>query len=92
MKQNFYIFNNGRLKRQENTIFFEKEDNSRAIIPIENTEAIYAFGEIDFNSKLFNYLAQKGIPVHIFLKPFGKSKNIFLDCILSLNASVNLKW
>ena len=66
MKQNFYIFNNGRLKRQENTIFFEKEDNSRAIIPIENTEAIYAFGEIDFNSKLFNYLAQKGIPVHIF--------------------------
>lgn len=66
MKQNFYIFNNGRLKRQENTIFFEKEDDSRAIIPIENTEAIYAFGEIDFNSKLFNYLAQKGIPVHIF--------------------------
>ena len=66
MKQNFYIFNNGRLKRRENTIFFEKEDNSRAIIPIENTEAIYAFGEIDFNSKLFNYLAQKGIPVHIF--------------------------
>src|SRR3989304_6048436 len=66
MKQNFYIFNNGRLKRQENTIFFEKEDGSKAVIPIENTEAIYAFGEIDFNSKLFNYRAQKGIPVHIF--------------------------
>lgn len=66
MKQNFYIFNNGRLRRQENTIFFEKEDGSRAIIPIENTESIYAFGEIDFNTKLFNYLAQKGIPVHVF--------------------------
>lgn len=66
MKQNFYILNNGRLRRQENTIFFEKEDGSKAIIPIENTEAIYAFGELDFNTKLFNYLAQKGIPVHIF--------------------------
>lgn len=66
MKQNFYIFNNGRLKRQENTIFFEKEDGSRAVIPIENTESIYAFGELDFNTKLFNYLAQKGIPVHVF--------------------------
>lgn len=66
MKQNYYIFNSGRLKRQENTIFFEKEDGTRAIIPIENTEAVYAFGEIDFNTKLFNYLAQKGIPVHIF--------------------------
>ena len=66
MKQNYYIFNNGRLRRQENTIFFEKEDGTRNIIPIENTEALYAFGEIDFNTKLFNYLAQKGIPVHVF--------------------------
>src|SRR3972149_11074959 len=66
MKQNYYIFNNGRLRRQENTIFFEKEDGTRNIIPIENTEALYAFGEIDFNTKLFNYLAQKGIPGHVF--------------------------
>ncbi len=66
MKQNYYIFNSGRLKRQENTIFFEKEDGTRTVIPIENTEAIYALGELDFNTKLFNYLAQNGIPVHIF--------------------------
>ena len=66
MKQNYYIFNNGRLKRQDNTIFFEKEDGSKSVIPIENTESLYAFGEIDFNTKLFNYLAQKGIPVHVF--------------------------
>lgn len=66
MKQNYYIFNNGRLKRQENTIFFEKEDGSKTVIPIENTEAIYALGELDFNTKLFNYLAQNNIPVHVF--------------------------
>lgn len=66
MKQNFYIFNNGRLRRQENTIFFEKEDGTKAVIPIENTEAIYALGELDFNTKLFNYLAQNGIQVHVF--------------------------
>ena len=66
MKQNYYIFNNGRLKRKENTIFFEKEDGSRSVIPIENSEALYAFGEIDFNTKLLNYLAQKSIPVHVF--------------------------
>lgn len=66
MKQNYYIFNNGRLKRKENTIFFEKEDGSRSVIPIENSEALYAFGEIDLNTKLLNYLAQKSIPVHVF--------------------------
>jgi CRISPR-associated protein Cas1 len=66
MKQNNNIFNNGRLKRQENTIFFEKEDGSKNILPIENIEAIYALGEIDFNSKLFNYLAQYGISIHVF--------------------------
>lgn len=66
MKQNYYIFNNGRLKRKENTIFLEKADGSKSVIPIENCEAIYAMGEIDFNTKLFNYLAQKGVPVHVF--------------------------
>ncbi|MDR4507307.1 MAG: type I-B CRISPR-associated endonuclease Cas1b [Candidatus Brocadiaceae bacterium] len=66
MKQNYYIFNNGRLKRKENTIFFVKEDDTRVVIPIENTEALYAFGEIDLNTKLLNYLAQKSIPVHVF--------------------------
>ncbi|MBU0463855.1 MAG: type I-B CRISPR-associated endonuclease Cas1b [Proteobacteria bacterium] len=66
MKQNYYILNNGRLKRQQNTIFLEKEDGTKAIIPIENTESLYVFGELDFNTKLFNYLAQKGIAVHIF--------------------------
>lgn len=66
MKQNFYIFSNGRLRRQENTIFLEKEDGSRSIIPVENVDAIYAMGEMDLNTKLLNYLAQKGIAVHIF--------------------------
>ncbi len=35
-------------------------------IPIEDVNEIYLFGEITLNTKLLNFLAQKGIPVHVF--------------------------
>lgn len=66
MKENFYIFSSGRLKRKENTLFFKKQDETKVVIPIENTEAIYVFGELDMNTKILNYLTQKQITVHIF--------------------------
>ncbi len=34
--------------------------------PVEQVEAIYVFGEIDINTKLVTFLAQKSVPVYFF--------------------------
>ncbi len=119
MKRNYYIFNPGRLRRQENSIQFIKkvvvgdpamskvggpvtgdQDLSSSLgpvpgtpngtpgleeisnqdpnvpvagtteekiyLPVEDIDSIYAFGELDFNSRVMNFFAQKGIIVHFF--------------------------
>ncbi len=38
----------------------------RRIIPVEDVAEIFLFGEITLNTKLLNFLAQKGILVHVF--------------------------
>lgn len=35
-------------------------------IPIEDIADLFFFGELDLNTKLLNFLAQKGIPFHVF--------------------------
>ncbi len=66
MKETIYIFSNGRLKRKDNTLFFETEDGKKKFIPIENVKEVYAFGEIDLNVKALNYLSEKKIILHYF--------------------------
>ncbi len=66
MKQSMYIFSNGKLKRKDNTLFFEDADGVKKFIPIENTKEIFAFGEIELNTKVLNFLAQKEIILHYF--------------------------
>ncbi len=39
---------------------------TKKAIPVETVSAIYVFGEINLNSRLLNFLAQKKIPLHIF--------------------------
>lgn len=66
MKRSYYIYNNGTLKRQDNTILFINEDNQKNFIPIETINDIYVMGEASINTKLINYLSQYGITVHFF--------------------------
>ena len=66
MARNYYINQSGRLRRKDNTIYIEKEDNSRVPIPVEDVDAFYLYGEIDFNTRLLNFLTQKQVPVHVF--------------------------
>ncbi|MCK5520801.1 MAG: type I-B CRISPR-associated endonuclease Cas1 [Candidatus Marinimicrobia bacterium] len=66
MKESIYIFSNGRLKRKDNTLFFEGEDDKKRFIPVENVREMFAFGEIDLNSKILNFLSQKEIILHYF--------------------------
>jgi CRISP-associated protein Cas1 len=71
MKDSFYIFQAGRLKREDNTISFEPCSADGEILPkrflsIERIESLYLFGEIDLNTRVINFLSQNNIPVHVF--------------------------
>jgi CRISPR-associated protein Cas1 len=65
MTKNYYILSSGRLRREQNTVYFENVNGKKAI-PINDIYAIYAYGELDINTKLLNYLTQKHIPIHFF--------------------------
>ncbi|NLV76899.1 MAG: subtype I-B CRISPR-associated endonuclease Cas1, partial [Tissierellia bacterium] len=45
MKKTLYIFNDGEIKRKDNTIYFETDKNKR-YIPIEDISDIFVFGEL----------------------------------------------
>jgi CRISPR-associated protein Cas1 len=66
MNQSYYIFSAGELKRKDNSLAFLKSDGSKTYIPIERVYDLYIFGEMTYNTKLFNFLATKGVCVHLF--------------------------
>jgi len=65
MKRDYYIMSNARIRRKDNTILYESEDNKK-YIPINDINAIYCFGEVDFNSKAINFLSENNITIHLF--------------------------
>ena len=66
MRQSYYLFSSGELKRKDNTLQFVKSTGEKRNLPIEVIYDIYAFGEITINTKLINFLSQTGICVHFF--------------------------
>ena len=66
MKRSYYIYNNGSLKRKDNTITFVNEEDEKKDLPIERVGDIYVMSEMTFNSSLINILSQHGVPVHFF--------------------------
>lgn len=65
MKKTLYIFNNGELKRKDNSLYFESEEK-RKYIPVENTGDIYIFGEVDVSKRFLEFISQKEICLHYF--------------------------
>jgi len=71
MKRTYYLFNAGRMNRKDNTLCYvptDEEGNPGAAkyLPIETVESLFCFGALDANAALFNFLGQKGIPLHFF--------------------------
>ncbi len=66
MGRDYYIFNNGRIQRKENTIYFLGSDSSKRAIPIEEVERLHLFGEIDLNTKFLNYISKYSILINIY--------------------------
>ncbi|MBI4019268.1 MAG: type I-B CRISPR-associated endonuclease Cas1 [Candidatus Aenigmarchaeota archaeon] len=65
MEKNYYILKSGRLRRKQNTVYFEDKDGQKPI-PVNAINAIFAFGELDINSKLLLFLSKNKIAVHFF--------------------------
>lgn len=66
MGRDYYIFSNGRLKRKDNTIFFEDNEKNNRGLPVEDIDKIHIFGEIDINTKLLTFLSSYGIMLNFY--------------------------
>lgn len=71
MKKTYYLFNDGRMSRKDNTLCFiprnkERQELPAKYLPIETIESMFVFGALDVNSALLNYLGQKHISLHFF--------------------------
>lgn len=65
MNRPIYIFSNGEIKRKDNTICLETEEGKN-YIPVENTNEIYVFGEVQINKRFLEFLTQNQIILHFF--------------------------
>ncbi len=71
MKKSYYLFNPGRMSRKDNTLKFtpvdeEGREGQPKYIPVETVDNLFAFGSLDANSALYNFLGKQQIPVHFF--------------------------
>ena len=71
MKKTYYLFNPGRLQRQDNTLKFTPYDEEGGeqkprFLPVENIEELYCFGNLEANSALYNFLGQEQVSIHFF--------------------------
>ena len=66
MKKAYYLFNAGRMSRKDNTLKFtpvdeEGNEGQPKYIPVEGVDNLYAFGSLDGNSSLYNFLGKEQI-------------------------------
>ena len=66
MGQSFYVYNNGDLRRKDNTLQFTSFEGEKRDIPIERIDDIYVMSEMTFNTYFISYISQYGIPIHFF--------------------------
>lgn len=66
MNDNYHIFSDGRLERYNDTVRLVTEDDEKKYLPIENAEALFLHGQIDFNTRLVSFLNDHGVAMHVF--------------------------
>ncbi len=66
MKNSLYIYQNGELKRHDDTLQFITSEGEKRHIPVNSISEIYCFGENTLNTKLINFVAKHEILIHFF--------------------------
>ncbi len=65
MSKNIYLFSDGYLSRDKNTLLFVF-NGKKNYIPIENVDSISVFGEISITKSLLSLCTKQNIPLHFF--------------------------
>lgn len=66
MSRSYYVLQNGRVKREHNTLYIENTDGVKKPLPIEDVDSLYLYGEVDLNTRLLNFLSHRKVPLHVF--------------------------
>ena len=66
MGDSLYIYNTGKLSRNDNTLQFVTDNGDKRDLPVERVRDIYVMSEMQFNTSLINLLSKNGIAVHFF--------------------------
>ncbi|UHA72663.1 type I-B CRISPR-associated endonuclease Cas1b [Paenibacillus sp. 481] len=66
MKRDVFMMSGGRLKRKDNTLYFVNEEGLSRPLPIEQTDNIHIFGQVDMNSSMLHLLSSHGVQLHLY--------------------------
>ena len=66
MKDSFYIFQSGELKRKDNTILLITSRGEKKTIPVNKVVSLHIFGEVAFNKKFLEFINKHGILLHFY--------------------------
>ena len=66
MDRNYHVFSDGRLERNDDTLRLVTEDGDKKYVPVENAEAFFLHGQIDFNTRLMSFLNDRTVALHVF--------------------------
>jgi len=66
MDRNYHVFSDGRIERNDDTVRLVAEDGEKKYVPVENAEALFLHGQIDFNTRLVSFLNDQGVAMHVF--------------------------
>jgi len=66
MDRNYHIFSDGSVERKDDTVRLVTEDGNKKYIPVENAEAVFLHGQIDYNTRLMSFLNKQGVAMHVF--------------------------
>ena len=65
MKQTIYVFSDGELKRNNDTLYFDGS-SSKKYMPVENIGEMMIFGEVSIGKKLLEFVSKNEILLHFF--------------------------
>lgn len=65
MGKTLYVLSSGELKRKDNTIIIESSEG-RKFIPVETTDEMLIFGEVDLNKRFLEFCTTNKVMLHFF--------------------------
>ena len=65
MKRVLYIFSDGELKREGNTLILVT-DEGKKVMPVETVEALCVFSEVSLNKRFLEFSTKKKVVLHFF--------------------------